>query len=293
MRKVEISDWGHEIISFSDDGTLLIASNKKDRINVFDAASGKLVVSYETKFTITCFTHIPHTNKVAIGIGDGMLYIWDYVNNESRKIKAHKWEITAIASDALGNNLVTISEDQSIKIWGQKDLCLEKTIKEKNARLLYMPTLISSSNKLISMFAQNIGVWDLIIGKSICDFYYDKSDHQLMGTYCLSNDQKILVTGSREGRICAWETSSLRQIYELDKKIPYVHNIAIDSKDLFAAAGSYDGDLATWNLTTGKLVAELHTDKAVKFSAFTRGTPPIVIAGFEDTLHFLSLDGLD
>ncbi len=107
-------------LDVSADGKFLVAGNEKGNVTVYKVARGGGYIASQRKMTseITAIQFHPKDNKkIAIGLVDGDLVLWDLNDNSIHLEENHSARIIRIRYNRDGTKLITGSYDWTAKIW--------------------------------------------------------------------------------------------------------------------------------------------------------------------------------
>lgn len=104
--------------AFSEDGSLLIASNGKKVVEIWDMQSQQKVDSRLHDHTIHSVAFSPDQSYFLLGDEMGDIHIWrNGGNRDPIPIKGHKKKILSLAFSTDGRLLYSSSEDRTVRIW--------------------------------------------------------------------------------------------------------------------------------------------------------------------------------
>lgn len=112
-------------------------------------------------------------------------------------------------------------------------------------------------------------LWDVSTGKVIwkndVGFLQDKTEGYVIEMDAWSNDQKLILTGTSNGKIQLWEIATGKLLWNIQAHKYTVTAIAINPNDnIFVStsdAGDLKSELKVWNLADGKLLKDLSANQ--------------------------------
>ncbi len=206
----------------------------------------------------------------------------------------HMAIIKAIAFTPDGSQLVSASEDKTIRVW---DVATGKTLRTiRGEAALGEPGKIfamalSPDGKLLAAggwmekAAANpccgvIRVYDFISGKLVALL---KGHTSVVDSLAFSPDGRYLISGSDDNTAIVWEIGSLsdgvaavKLLHRLEGHRDHIYAVGFSADSARAVTGSFDRELRLWQVETGALLQTMpgHADKVYSLA----GGPGGVIA---------------
>eukprot|EP00123_Amoebidium_parasiticum_P020821 comp5704_c0_seq1/m.1574 comp5704_c0_seq1/g.1574 ORF comp5704_c0_seq1/g.1574 comp5704_c0_seq1/m.1574 type:complete len:573 (-) comp5704_c0_seq1:598-2316(-) len=110
-------------LALSADKNLLLTNSRDNSLKLIDLRMFQVVATFcgdgyknSANWAQACFS--PGGQYIAAGGADGVVYVWNTVNNKVEKqLKAHTSSVAACAWNWTTNNLVTCEKDKTVVIW--------------------------------------------------------------------------------------------------------------------------------------------------------------------------------
>jgi WD40 repeat protein len=169
-----------------------------------------------------------------------------------KTFKQHSECVNCIQVDENSNKLISVSNDETIKIWNlETGQCL-MTLNDHQDWISSI--LITSNNKFISGSLDNtIKIWDLNSYECLTTL----TNQTYVQSLCLISCEEI-ACGCKDGSINIWKLSNSIKINSFkahDDLISYL--LLVDSNKLISCSGKNDKRIKIWNLATFECVKTL------------------------------------
>jgi autophagy-related protein 16 len=263
VNAVVCSPDGAKFATASDDGTVklwLTSSLSKGPV-------GKLLQSRSNKSPIMCIDWT--SNYIVGGSTDRVATLWDVrPEREHVRLSGHKGKVlTSKFVGQSGRYVVTGSADASIRLWDTRQGFTTRTIgcsSVCNALDVAADGFTCTSGHLDGV----VRTWDLRNGKSI---------HEMRGIHEMSITSvqfspstcsaHLMLTVSRENKMRTFDSMTWEPIMTLENEsftVGATTTQGVFSSDaLYAAAGSANGNVYVWDVTTGQLIQTLEKHQSV------------------------------
>lgn len=119
-------------VSFSPDGTKLVAGAEDGIIKVWEIKSGALLQTINGgSGEVSAVAFNPKDDTIAAGLNKRVVKIWDVETGQLKRVlKGHQYVVSVIAYSPDGKTLASGSLDKTIRLWDVETGQLKKTIKE-------------------------------------------------------------------------------------------------------------------------------------------------------------------
>jgi WD40 repeat protein len=290
-----------ESAQFSRDGAFVVT----DFGEVWDWKSGKvLVLRDRTKgASTTSATFMPNDNDVLISSSGGSVVIWDFKNGKkSRDFRGHSGSINSAEASVDGSQIVTASDDHTVRIWNVDTGMLRLTLESRGA----VDQAIFSADGLSILTASEdhnkFVVWNAMSGARRAAL--SDSDGMPKGWPSPIENRLARATGGGniltwsgagfacsngldfEVRIRVWSSTTFRLLastpHEAHKK--RICSVALSRDGKMFATASADGLAKIWNTNDASqlLVLRGHLDKVTSVS-FSEDSYSVVTASVDGT----------
>lgn len=165
--------------------------------------------------------------KLAVGMGNGNLFVWDLQKGKSTALDVkNSGGVTDVQFSSGGDTLATLSR--------------------------YTP-LDKEGKQLLSERDNAIYLWDVNAEELISKIRHP--DAELIQHLALTPDGgKVLFTNSSD-LIYVYDTATENLVHVLDGHYEFIETIAVSEDSQFAASSSRDGSINVWELKTGEIVS--------------------------------------
>jgi WD40 repeat protein len=251
---------GTHAIAFNRDGTLFVAGGADGELRVFDASSGLLrasLVAHPGAVMTVAFA--PRSDRIISAGDDGQIVIWDLLDRPSVRIQREDGLGLVAVLGQSGESIVTGSWDGVIETRKSVDGSLVSTFQGGKSPAAFV-TFPACANGPVSASLDNIvRIWDSEKLAHAQEFSTEVPVNRII----LDSTCRTMVVVLNGGRIEIrnFKTNSLVHVLGGNSDNVTAVDLSIDAA--YLASGYTDGMLRLWDLTTGKLVAEIkgHSDE--------------------------------
>jgi WD40 repeat protein len=259
----------HRMMTCSYDGSL----------RVWDLQNGKQIGDDwrdgESEFSTIALS--PDGKTVTSGSDDGAVRLWDV---ETGKVLAkwtgHESRTSSLCWHRDSGRLASGSRDGTTRVWdveSRKTVLVIDTGLGSVRAVIYSPdtTMIATGGGEgegeEEAPGEYIKIWDAKTGKLFANLKGHAD-----GVNCLAWTAKTLISGSDDGSIRTWNTTTWQQIAVLRGHTNYVWSIAISPNGRILASASGDKTARLWNLENNQLISLLkHVNRVGPTSFSTDG----------------------
>lgn len=243
-------------VSLSADGTRLATGSYDETVRVWDAASGKHLLSIDAhNGSVLSVAWSPDGNRIASSGEDRTVTVWDVATGTRLvTIKAHRERVPSVVWSPDGTRLASGSDDKTVKVWdaatGRQVLSMEA----HNGSVLSV-TWSADGARLASASAdRTVKVWDAATGNCLLSL----DAH--MGTVlsvAWSADGTRLASGSHDKTVKVWDTATGRCLLSLCGHTKWVRSVVWSPDGSRIASGSSDNRVKVWDVATGRCLLSL------------------------------------
>ncbi len=203
----------------------------------------------------------PDGEILAVGSGDGRIYLWDVTKREplgqlpdtsqNKFHEGHDKDVWSVAFNHDGSRLASGSGDGTIILWD-----------------------IKRRRKVKHLHGHKDEIWSL----------------------AFSPDGAVLVSGGRDDTVILWNANSGAPLHEpLQGHQSDIWTVAFSADGDRVASGSWNGAIRLWDVTSGKQVTRLHEHEACVISlAFNPADNNMLASGSrDDTIRLWHLSDLE
>ena len=199
----------------------------------------------------------PDEKILAIGNLDGMIILWDLVNNKQLYIlKGHEGGIGSLCFSPDGSSLASGSYDKTIKIWnvstGQKISTL------RGHRSSISETSFNKTRNILASAGEDhlIKLWEVKTGKCIKTLQKHKA---VVNFVKFDPTGSVLVSGDMAGEIILWDETTFEYIQTLKKHQGEIENLNFNSDGSVVLFRIKDR-VFFWKIQTGSCLRSFKID---------------------------------
>lgn len=180
-------------------------------------------------------------------------YLWRLCNPELSIIQAHDQGIRAVDFNADGRTILSVSNDQSAKLWDAFSGEPLAVLKGHTDRVIYGKFNADGSQALTSSEDGTVRLWS----KSGEPLFALEGHTAPVNRAKWSPDGKLIVSASDDGTARLWDATTGALIATLEGHTDSVWDVCFDSAGQYIATASDDHSARLWDGVTGAPVALL------------------------------------
>jgi DNA-binding beta-propeller fold protein YncE len=193
----------------------------------------------------------------------------------------HSLQVYSAAYSPDGKCIVSVSNDNTVKVWDTATGNLIQTFLENNEvnSAVYSP----DGRRIVFPRGSSIQVWDATVGRQI---YNTISEHsEVVRSVAYSPDGSRIVSASRDKKIKIWDAATGQLVRTLSGHSDYVTSAAYSPDGSRIVSASNDKKIKIWNASNGRLIRTLTGHSSFVFSAaYSPDGSRIVSASWDDTI---------
>ena len=195
----------------------------------------------------------PGGRKIAAGVGDGSVRIWDIEKQEVvRSFNAHDGNVWNIEFHPTLELLATVGDDAWVKLWDAKTFELKHGWKADNT----VRAMAFSPDEKVLVAGDRAGkihVYDIKTGQ-------ETETHSQEGTILgvdFSGDGKTIATVGSDKTVRVFDASTFDQRQDFTGHEGPIYSVSFAAKGPLLASAGFKSDVWVWNSDTGKNVFQL------------------------------------
>ncbi|OIW18309.1 hypothetical protein TanjilG_31449 [Lupinus angustifolius] len=266
--RLNAHEGGCAAISFEYNSSRLITGGQDRLVKVWDTNTGTLSSNLRGCLGSVLDLIITHDNRSVIAASSSNnLYVWDLSSGRVRHtLTGHTDKVCAVdVSKVSSRHVVSASYDRTIKVWDLvKGYCTNTIISYSNCNAL---SFSMDGQTIFSGHVDgNLRLWDIQTGKLLSEV----AAHSLAVTsISLSRNGNVVLTSGRDNLHNLFDVRSLEVCGTLraagNRVASNWSRSCISPDDNHVAAGSADGSIYIWSISTGDIVSTLkeHTSSVL------------------------------
>lgn len=270
----------------------LLASGSRGETKLWDLNKGELICTFsELPWSksglvdeINALAFSPDGQILVSGGADSTIKIWHVGARDLIDIlHKHNGMVRGVACSPDNRMIFTGGDDRRILYWDLQSRKVHSSfsLDDTNAHAL---VLSQDGKTLVTGSYRKIKIWRLEGEETLLQNSFSAHSH-IVSCLCLSNDSKILISGSRDQSIKVWNLETNEQIRTLKGHSEGVCAIALSPDGEIIASGSADKTIKLWHLDSGELLATFigHTNSVTGLT-FTTSGEILVSASLDKTI---------
>jgi WD40 repeat protein/DNA-binding SARP family transcriptional activator len=244
-------------IAFSPDGTRLAVSGGSTAGQIFDASSGKTLLSLSGKGASwqgsAAFS--PDGARLALTSGENDATIWDASRGSKLlTLSGHRAWIANLAFSPDGKRLASLSFDGQAKMWdaasGKELFSVQAFIETLDTTQILEIAFSPDGTRFVTAAGRTPKIWDTSTGKELLAL---PAQAENVYAAAFSPDGKRLAIGiSLGGGASIWELSTGEKLAQLTGQQGSVQAVLFSRDGKQVITGSVDGTIKVWDTASGQ-----------------------------------------
>ena len=221
--------------------------------------------------------------RLASGSQDGTAKVWDVATGNSMlTLHGHTGSVKALRFFEDGKMLYCSSLDGILRMW-DVDATAEERIHTRPPWLAFAAAFSNNGEMIASACWDEVRLWDT----NTQSFLVPLTGHErFVLTVAFSPDDKLLASGSREGRVILWDVPNHKRLSTYDVHTDEVDVVVFSPDGKKFASASRDGTVQLWDLHTEKRTTLLtEPNEGVRALAFSPDSSTLVSGRLDGTMQ--------
>ncbi|CAL5365228.1 unnamed protein product [Camellia sinensis] len=188
------------------------------------------------------------------------LRLWDLSTGiTAHRFVAHSKDVLSVAFSFDNCQIVSASQDRSIKLWNTLGEC-KYTIQDGDAHSDWVSCVQFSPNNLqptivSSSWDRTLKIWNL----TNCKIRASLAGHsRYVNTVAVSSDRSLCASGGKDGVILLWDLAEGKKLYSLDSG-SIINALCFSPNRYWLCAGP-EASIKIWDLESKTIVVDLKVD---------------------------------
>jgi WD40 repeat protein len=262
-------------VSFSPDSQRLFTADLNQSVKVWDAASGKELLSFNPHTQIlfpgwqmSGAAFSPDGRRMVTGLQDENARVWDIAEGkELVALRGHDGAVVSVAFSPDGRRIATGGWDNTAKVWDATSGHELLTVRG-HSNLISSVAFSSDGQRLATAsWDYTAKVWRVPDGQELVSLKGHKGN-----LFCVafSPDGRRIATGAHDQTTRVWDAASGQQLLTLIGRF-YITSVAFSPDGTRIVTGSADQTARIWDARSGQ---NLYTLKGHKFGIWTVAFSP-------------------
>jgi hypothetical protein len=201
---------GTSSAAFSRDGSRIVSSDR-DKIYLWDAASGRPIQSFEGHAgDVHSVAFSPDGTRILSGSDDVTLKLWDAASGQLlHSFDEHADTINSVAFSPDGTRILSGSDDNTLKMWDAFSWQLLHTFKGHSGSVRSVAFSPDGARILSGSTDYTVKLWDAVTGKELQSF---AGHTNTVNSVAFSSNGRYALSGSSDGTVRVWNAGNGQQL---------------------------------------------------------------------------------
>lgn len=244
-------------LKVSPDGTRMAvaATAEREQLSVWDLKAGQqlFVTPAPENSSGTTFVWSPDSKYLAAAFNNGTIFVWDPENGTQVQVLSVD-ALVGLAWSLDGNNLITLSQYESLAVWDVKTGQPSRSLHEHTSWV--MSLIWSPDGSMLASGAEDgyITLREASSGKTLRSFHDPAG---WVSNLTWSPDGKEIAGGAAQNAIKIWDVQTAQQVQTWHVSSQAVVDLAWSPDGSILAAVSYEGGTILLDSSTGEQLRSL------------------------------------
>ena len=238
----------------SPDGRLVLSGSSDGTMKLWDAATGRLIRTFEGHNGAVDAVLFTRDGKRAISASnDKTIKLWDLASGRVlRTFEGHTGEVKSIALSRDGGSVLSASFDKTLRLW---DLASGRLLRTFNGHAAGVSSVAISPDgrfAIASDQAATIRLWDIATAQTVRTFKAPPLSGIISVTF--SPDGATFMSSGFDKTMRLWDVASDRLLRTFTGHADAVLTAAFSPDGARVVSGGFGTDLRLWDVATGRLI---------------------------------------
>jgi len=254
-------------LAWSRDGRRVASGGFCGMVDVWDAASGRLLRQVDEGGELSGVALSPDGTRLLVTSWDSRGTIWDVASGKPLvNLIGHTRGISGVALSRDGRRVLTASLDHTVRLWNAGSGQLMRTFRmpELAASLSFSP----DGRWVLTYHYDSVRLWSAATGRLVRVL---RANAGIVYGAAFSRDGGRVVTANGDGTARVWDPVTGRELHRLVSPSGQLRSAAFSPDGRWVAAGADDGSVTVWDVAEEQVAAVLQqhaqTVISVEFSA--------------------------
>ncbi|MBE8971018.1 hypothetical protein IQ277_33905 [Nostocales cyanobacterium LEGE 12452] len=206
-----------------------------------------------------------------------------------RTLKGHSYWVNAVAVTPNGQQVISASVDNTLKVWNLATGEEQFTLKGHSNSVNAVAVTPNGQQVISASRDKTLKVWNLATGEE--QFTLKGHSYWVNAVAVTPNGQQV-ISASSDKTLKVWNLATGEEQFTLKGHSYWVNAVAVTPNGQQVISASYDNTLKVWNLVTGEIIATFTGEGSISCCAVAPDRMTIVAGEVSGRVHFLRLEGM-